>query len=411
MVDMKQFGENLAALRKKQGLTGERFAELLGVSPQAVSKWETGKKLPETALLPAISKQLSVSVDSLLIPRKYSVKHYLGGCYIDGIPSLKWGRMQDCTWAGCMQILLNAFGITLTYADIMGYSGSCYFFSMTKDWCPSAAMPHVLYDPAAVLERTAGVTRASISSERMDACVQEAICSAKPVMLIQPRVEMEWGILCGYTGDRRFYGRSYFDYLKPGVEHIFTDNYYFLADCYSQADPHYVYILQERTFPLPIKEALKSSLETALSICTAAPQFGNTFYFGMDAYDILVDSLRLEDSGFAALTQYGATGNGYNLLARLLDARRAARDFWTEKFHLVPGKNGQKLRNLAVLYGQMVSELNKVVSDDIAAATLNGYPFKAWSQSTRLTIADVLDACKEYERQAIILIEEVLAHW
>ena len=172
-----------------------------------------------------------------------------------------------------------------------------------------------------------------------------------------------------------------------------------------------MYILQERTFPLPIKEALKSSLETALSICTAAAQFGNAFYFGMDAYDILVDSLRLEDSGFAALTQYGATGNGYNLLARLLDARRAARDFWTEKFHFVSGKNGQKLRSLAVLYGQMVSELNKVVSDDIAAAALNGYPFTAWSQSTRLTIADVLDACKEYERQAIILIEEVLAHW
>ena len=38
MVDIKQFGETLAALRKKQGLTGERFAELLNVSSQAVSK-------------------------------------------------------------------------------------------------------------------------------------------------------------------------------------------------------------------------------------------------------------------------------------------------------------------------------------------------------------------------------------
>ena len=42
MIDMKQFGATLASLRKKQGLTGERFAELLNVSPQAVSKWETG---------------------------------------------------------------------------------------------------------------------------------------------------------------------------------------------------------------------------------------------------------------------------------------------------------------------------------------------------------------------------------
>ena len=75
MVDIKQFGETLAALRKKQGLTGERFAELLNVSSQAVSKWETGKNLPETALLPDISKLLMVSIDSLLLPKKHPVKY------------------------------------------------------------------------------------------------------------------------------------------------------------------------------------------------------------------------------------------------------------------------------------------------------------------------------------------------
>lgn len=411
MINLKQFGENLAILRKKQGLTGERFAELLNVSPQAVSKWETGKNLPESNLLPDISKLLSVSIDSLLIPGKYSVKYYLGGCYIDAVLTLKWGDMQDCTWAGCMRLLLDVFGISLTYAEVMGYSGSCYYFSMTKNWCPSATMPHILYDPAAVLERAVGVKRASFSFDRMDACVKEAIHCAKPVMLIQPRVEMEWGVLCGYTGDGRFYGRSYFDFLKPGVEDIFTDNHYFLADCYSRTDPHYVYFLQERTSPLPIQEALKASLETALNIYTAAPQCGGTYYFGRQAYDILIDSLRLEDSSFAALTQYGTTGNGHNLLACLIDARRAARDFWVEKSPLVPGKNGKKLWDLAALYGKMVSELSKIIPNDLVAATLNAYPFTAWSQSARLVIADVLTACKEYERQAIILIEEILARW
>lgn len=61
-------GERIASLRKEKGLTGEKFAELLNVSPQAVSKWETNKNLPETALLPAISKCLGVSVDSILTP-------------------------------------------------------------------------------------------------------------------------------------------------------------------------------------------------------------------------------------------------------------------------------------------------------------------------------------------------------
>lgn len=411
MVDMKQFGETLASLRKKQGLTGERFAELLNVSPQAVSKWETGKNLPETGLLPSISKLLMVSIDSLLIPKKHSVKYYLDGYYIDALPTLQWGQLHDCTWAGSIQILLDTFGIFLTYPEIMGYSGACYYFSMTKKWCPSAAMPHVLYDPAVLLERAVGVTRAYFSCAQMDACVKEAIRCAKPVMLLQPRVEMEWGVLCGYTGDGRFYGRSYFDYLKPGMKDIFTDNCYFLADCYPQTDPHYVYFLQSQTSPMPTREALKASLDTALSLYTAAPQCGSIYYFGMDAYDILIDSLRLDDCGFAALTQYGATGNGHILLARLLDARRAAHAFWTAKYPLIHGRNGQKLQDLSVLYAQMVSVLSTVLPNDLVAATQNGYPVTAWSQSKRLRIADALTACKEYERQAIILIEEVLSRW
>jgi len=37
MIDLKKIGERIAILRKERGLTGERFAELLDVSPQAVA--------------------------------------------------------------------------------------------------------------------------------------------------------------------------------------------------------------------------------------------------------------------------------------------------------------------------------------------------------------------------------------
>lgn len=83
MMDMKKIGEQIAALRKEQGLTGEKFAGLLDVSPQAVSKWETGKNLPETVLLPDISRLLNISIDSLLNPTEHPVKRHLGGFYID----------------------------------------------------------------------------------------------------------------------------------------------------------------------------------------------------------------------------------------------------------------------------------------------------------------------------------------
>ncbi|MDR2941784.1 MAG: helix-turn-helix transcriptional regulator [Treponema sp.] len=74
MIDTRKVGEHIAELRRSQGITGERFAELLDVSPQAVSKWENGKNLPETSLLPAIAKLLKTSIDSILIPQPISYR-------------------------------------------------------------------------------------------------------------------------------------------------------------------------------------------------------------------------------------------------------------------------------------------------------------------------------------------------
>ncbi len=67
-MDMKQIGKNIAGLRKEKGYTQEALAEKLGISPQAVSKWETGIGLPEAALLLALSELLHVTIDEILQP-------------------------------------------------------------------------------------------------------------------------------------------------------------------------------------------------------------------------------------------------------------------------------------------------------------------------------------------------------
>lgn len=59
-----QFSINLAMYRKKRGLTQERLAQLLSVTPQAVSKWEKGG-YPDSYLLPKIAESLCVSLDVL----------------------------------------------------------------------------------------------------------------------------------------------------------------------------------------------------------------------------------------------------------------------------------------------------------------------------------------------------------
>ena len=60
------FGENLHLIRKKNQLSQEGLAEMLGVSRQAVSKWELGEGYPEVDKLLLLSQKLNVSLDSLL---------------------------------------------------------------------------------------------------------------------------------------------------------------------------------------------------------------------------------------------------------------------------------------------------------------------------------------------------------
>ena len=61
-----KLGENCRRLRKEHGLTQEQFADAIGVSFQAVSRWENGTAYPDMELLPALSSFFNVSVDTLL---------------------------------------------------------------------------------------------------------------------------------------------------------------------------------------------------------------------------------------------------------------------------------------------------------------------------------------------------------
>lgn len=59
-------GKRIAALRKEKGLTQEELADHMGVSPQAVSKWENDQTCPDISALPKLARLLGVSVDELL---------------------------------------------------------------------------------------------------------------------------------------------------------------------------------------------------------------------------------------------------------------------------------------------------------------------------------------------------------
>lgn len=65
-------GNRLCTLRKQKNLTQDQLAEAMGVSAQAVSKWENDLSCPDITMLPQLADYFQVSIDSLL--REESVR-------------------------------------------------------------------------------------------------------------------------------------------------------------------------------------------------------------------------------------------------------------------------------------------------------------------------------------------------
>ena len=63
---LDNLGKNIAACRKKAGITQEQLAEQLCVSVSAVSQWETGKTFPDLSAIPVLCRVLGVTSDELL---------------------------------------------------------------------------------------------------------------------------------------------------------------------------------------------------------------------------------------------------------------------------------------------------------------------------------------------------------
>lgn len=66
-------GKILTDLRKKHNMTQEQLAERLGVSPQAVSKWENDASCPDIAMLPVIANEFGITIDELFGRRESEV--------------------------------------------------------------------------------------------------------------------------------------------------------------------------------------------------------------------------------------------------------------------------------------------------------------------------------------------------
>lgn len=76
-MNQEKVGQLIKEIRNKSGLSQEKFGEKYNVTYQAVSKWETGKNLPDIAILKQICIDYNIDINELLEGKKTKKKTYL----------------------------------------------------------------------------------------------------------------------------------------------------------------------------------------------------------------------------------------------------------------------------------------------------------------------------------------------
>ena len=77
-MDQKRIGAFIARCRKEKNLTQMQLAELLGITNQAVSKWENGRGMPDMSLLQPLCDVLGISLNELFSGEHISAEEYKG---------------------------------------------------------------------------------------------------------------------------------------------------------------------------------------------------------------------------------------------------------------------------------------------------------------------------------------------
>ena len=78
MLDSTKTGSFISEMRKEKGLTQKQLADIVGVSDKAVSRWETGKGLPDTSIMPELCKALDININELLSGERLNAEAYSG---------------------------------------------------------------------------------------------------------------------------------------------------------------------------------------------------------------------------------------------------------------------------------------------------------------------------------------------
>ena len=75
-MDQEKIGKFISVCRKEQGLTQAALAEKLGITDRSVSKWETGRNLPDASVMPELCALLHIRIGELFRGERIDMENY-----------------------------------------------------------------------------------------------------------------------------------------------------------------------------------------------------------------------------------------------------------------------------------------------------------------------------------------------
>lgn len=126
--DVSRLGDNIAALRRAAGMMQEMLALRLGLSAQAVSKWERGLTCPDLAMLPTLAIVFGVTIDAL-----FAAGQQDGLLPVEGLPweaddrlrvavfegkSLRLHEVYECPEEGMVLLIRPGHGETCPMGEL-----------------------------------------------------------------------------------------------------------------------------------------------------------------------------------------------------------------------------------------------------------------------------------------------------
>ena len=127
-MDLDKIGKFIALNRKNKGLTQEQLAEKLGVTNKTVSRWETGKYMPDLSLLKPLSEELGITLNELLSGEKIEEEKIVENTEKNIINTIDYSSKEIENEHKKISIILMILGTIISISALT-------IFDKESSWC------------------------------------------------------------------------------------------------------------------------------------------------------------------------------------------------------------------------------------------------------------------------------------